>query len=609
MVLSVAGTLLLVVVGGCPQDPTQSGLGVPDSGQPSGDQLLEGPGFSLSVPSGFSLMEDTTSHPGTLFWRYYEDALGARVIAVQVLKPSPGGVTSLEDVSLRVKGATVTATRDFLLLSRIETGSFPLESEGAIGVLANGNILVVQIASLDIAGLEELIGLTLFTSINLEGTDGRELEERWRDGAPRLLAAADNDMIVLSDLSSWSLYADKTSEEVAEVETWSLGDAVFGQIVSSSGGVERAELVHVGNWRPVEVYRVGVATDATIAAIQEDAVSLSDETGWVVGVELASQWELGDQILRVPDLAAFWLIHAPTGRALLNPARVLMGPGFVLVLPNRALEEVEDLAAPAGTLFWKCFYDASEDVIYAASVSPPDDSGAGVTVIEEFSVRIRASVQSRSGDFLLLVRLSAGGFEGFEADMAIGSLADGDLLYVYLLAERIGATEELVGINLFTSVDLVASNGRQLETDIAGASPGLRVKASNGMLILDDRSVWSLPTSASPEENQEVESWAIGAKLFNQSYRDDFEFEDTYELVHVGNWVPVEVDYNGQATQLTIAEILEGDTLRLSDGSLYDFIVSVPTSWDVGDTVFRVRGLILSEWLIHEGTGLAIEFF
>ncbi|MCH8807263.1 MAG: hypothetical protein IH986_14425 [Planctomycetes bacterium] len=96
-----------------------------------------------------------------------------------------------------------------------------------------------------------------------------------------------------------------------------------------------------------------------------------------------------------------------------------------------------------------------------------------------------------------------------------------------------------------------------------------------------------------------------------QSYREDFAFEDTYELVHVGNWIPVEVDSDATATDTTIAVIVSADTIRLSDGSLWSFTGNVPAAWNVGDRTLRVQEefSFLSEWLIHVETGSAIEFF
>lgn len=610
----LAAALLL---GGCPQDAAN--LGGSDSAQTApgvdaptqGGELLEGPGFSLAMPPGFTLKQQDTPHPGLTYWRYYEDTLGLRGITVGVNKPAAAGPTTLEEVSLRVKGATQSSTGDFLLVARIAASSyFGFESEGAVGLLADGNVLVVQIASFNISGVDELIATGLFTSIDLKDTDGRPLEQRWRETAPTLVARTADGLSVLSDLSTWSLYSDKTSAEVAEVASWNAGDPVFPQILSNDQGVDRGELVHVGHWRPVEVFKVGVAIDATIAQIQGGTVGLSDGSAWIAGTQNTSGWNVGDRLFRVQNGPALTLIHATTSRVVTNPAQALIGPGFQVNLPQRSLEEITDLAPPVGATYWKAFYDSTNDLFYAVAVATPDAAGGSIP-IDELSIRIRGGVTTASGDFLLLARLATGGFDGFEADVSIGLLADGRLLYVYLLAERIGAAEELTGASLFTSVNLFDTDGRAIEQEAAEDAQPVIVRASNGMLVLEDLSVWTLPFAPPAAQTQEFNRFAAGDRLLLQTYREEFAFEDTNELVHVGRWVSVEVELESIAIDTTIAAIVDVDTIRLSDGSQWNFTGSVPAGWNVGDRVLRVPGefSFSSEWLILVETGTAIEFF
>ncbi|MCH8807262.1 MAG: hypothetical protein IH986_14420 [Planctomycetes bacterium] len=526
-----------LLLGGCPQDvanltetdsqrpepgqdeaspadtgnSTQSTQPAPGQDAPTqGGELLEGPGFSLTLPSGLVLKEQDSPHPGVTFWRYYEDTLTLRGIAVGVNKPSGAGVTNLEEVSLRIKGAAQSATGDFLLVSRIAaSGFFGVESEAAVGLLADGNVLVVQVASLDLSGVDELVASSLFTSIDLKDTDGQPLEQRWRETSTTLIAKTSDGLLVLSDLSVWSLFSDKTSAEIAEAASWNAGDSVFSQILSTDSGAELGELVHVGHWRPVEVFKVGVAVDSSITEIENGSVALSDGTDWIVGKSTASGWKVGDQVLRLKDGGVLSLIHASTGRVVTNPAQTIVGEGFSVNLPQRFLEEIDDLAPPAGAVFWKAFHDPMADVFYAVAVAAPDASGRSAP-IEQLTFRIRGSVTTTSADFLVLARLAGAGFEGFEADVLIGLLADGRFLYVYLLADRIGPAEELSGFTLFTSVNLFDTDGRALEEEIAEDAEPVLVRGSNGMLVLDDLSVWTLTFSPDPSDRQEFNRWKGG---------------------------------------------------------------------------------------------------
>lgn len=617
--LNLSAVLLAsaLLPGGCPQDAANLGGSGSARTAPGQDgptqlgELLEGPGFSLTVPPGFMLMQQDTSHPGLTYWRYYEDTLGLYAIAVGVHKPNAAGSTTLEGVSLRVKGATQSSAGDFLLLMHIATSSyFAFESEGAVGLLADGNGLVVQVASLSTSGVDELIATGLFTSIDLKDTDGRLLEQRWRETSPTVVGRTADGLVILSDLSAWSLYSDKTSAEVAEVASWKAGDPVFPQVLSNDQGVERGELLHIGHWRPVEVFKVGVAIDATITELQDGLVGLSDGSAWIVGTQNTSGWKVGDRLFRVQNGPVLTLIHATTSRAVTNPAQALIGPGFQVNLPQGSLEEITDSAPPVGATYWKAFYDSTNDLVYVVSVTDLDAVGASVP-IDELSIRIRGAVTTSSGDFLLLARLANSAFDGFDVDAAIGLLADGRLLYVYLLADRIGASEELAGVTLFTSVNLFDTDGRALEQMIAEAAQDVVVRASNGMLVLADLSVWTLALSAPATQTQEFNRFAAGDRLVLQTFREDFAFEDTYELVHVGRWIPVEVEWEAVAIDTTIAAIVDVDTIRLSDGSLWNFTGRVPAGWNPGERVLRVPGefSFSSEWLILVKTGKAIEFF
>lgn len=330
--------ILLGPAGGCPQDPNTldpaSQQNLPQDAPPTDDnrdpadapgaddlakpRLLEGPGFSLTIPPGFKSAEDQPPYPSYSFWRFYTHEFDDVSIAVGVLDAASTGTSTVaENYSMRIKGAVLTATDDFLLNCRMRTDEFYRdEAEGAVGLLADGKSLVLVVGSPYFDGGDELTAQMVFQSVNLAGTNGRDLEKRWRDAAPRIRVKADNDLLVLSDGSVWQLTSTATFGAKSEFNSWRRGDSIIPQMVNDYFR-SHEELVHVGNWHPIAVDYLDFAAETEIVNILDAwKVQLSDGITYHFGAGVPAGWKVGDMVFTVADGAlSTWLIHERTGNA------------------------------------------------------------------------------------------------------------------------------------------------------------------------------------------------------------------------------------------------------------------------------------------------------
>ncbi|MCA9244874.1 MAG: hypothetical protein KDA32_13025 [Phycisphaerales bacterium] len=601
-------TILAVLVGGCPS-PTD-GQGDSQRGEPgaegptTGGELLKGPGFSLALPNGLTLRETDSPHPGVTYWRYYLEDGGARAITVQVIT-GVGGVPALEEVDQRITGAVTTASGDFLLVGRLATqGGFSFETQAAVGVLSDGSTLVVQVAAPVITGADELIAVSVFASISLEQTDGYALQDRWAALSPQVLAHVGDDVIVLSDGGVWSLYSDNTFTEASELDSWNVNDGVVAQVLSDPGEAEAGALLHVGHWTPVEMYKVGTATELSIEAVGRESIDLSDGTSWIVGTTIAQSVKDGDLVFlfRHGDRVSF--VFAKSGRSLTDPARVVHDDNFRLVLPSGANTSVDDFAAPAGTLVSQVFLDAA-GVIYGVFVVPPT-SATSTVAFENFQSRVIGSVQTASNDFLLVFRFE---IDEAEALGALGELADGTGLWIYVVADQIDGNVELKGDSIFRSVSLIGTNGNALKETLQGEADKVLVKGDTGIVVLSDYSAWTLKLTPTPNDIAEFGRLHTGDSVFLQTYRLETSLNEIAEIVGAERWAPIEVKSIGFAIRTTIAAITAPNQLRLSDGSTWTFGATVPPGWNPGDEVMRVASSILAESLILTKTGQTLDFY
>lgn len=610
----LAAVLMCLWGAGCTQDPSldlpaDNGgdqPGAPTTTQPvTSDTLVEGPGFTVTVPSSFTLIEDQSSHPGILFFRQFTDDFSLYYMTVSVITPSEMGVSQLDSVSYAFDKAIRTATGDFMLVLQGNIDYFFGQADYAYGMLADGNLLCVAVTGLHDGGIEELLATNLWLSVDMFDTDGDALIDNIRDNSSTIMAVGDKDMIVLDDMNVWRLYADSTQAAQDQFDAWQNQDLVWAAMTREVNGLVQTVFASPDHWIPVAMYRSGQADEKVIATVANNVLTFEGGGGYGVGPDFAALCQPGDVIYVVTFENATWLIHALTGTTATAPSEVIAGPGFTLKLPQVPLERVENIAAPDEALFWKAYIDTLNGVIYAVSVDPvpPDDNGS--LAVDGLDARVRGDLVTTTGDWMLVGRYAGNAFGSFEADMAIGRLANGTLLSIMVLADNINLLEQFSANTLFRSVDMFDTDGRSLENLLADDSTTLAVSADDGTVILDDLTAWELPYGASPADSMEYNGWQAGDQVFAQSYTPQWAIEETWELVHAGNWLPVEVDYLGLAEKTTIIAIPDAWTVATADGSIWVLNTPVHATWAVGDTLYYIGrdDFMIDDRMIHENTG------
>lgn len=268
------------------------------------------------------------------------------------------------------------------------------------------------------------------------------------------------------------------------------------------------------------------------------------------------------------------------------------GPGFSLTILGGFEVYANQLDNPLN-YFQQTYVNESTITMISVGVSKPVGSQSPM---EGLSARIKGAMITQSGDFLLLLRLHvANPSLTLEEEAAWGVLANGDTLMVEVGSPQFTGSTEVVASNVFLTIDLKDTDGRDLERMIIEDSPTVRLKAEVGIVMLSDLSVWELLSSAPTIDALEVSSWERGDYVTSSSLSSD-------ELIHVGNWNPVPFEYIGQARELAIVGA-DDSTLTISDGTTKRLIQPVPTTWTAGDTIFVVG----DRMVIHEATGLAIR--
>lgn len=286
----------------------------------------------------------------------------------------------------------------------------------------------------------------------------------------------------------------------------------------------------------------------------------------------------------------------------------LAGPGFTVQIPNTFTTPLaaDEWNPPSSASFAKGFWNDDKSRVIIVGVLSPSSFSTSTSPLLTNNFHISGAMVTQSGDFLLTVHMVNSSGEG-ETFGAYGLLADGSLLSVEIDGPEMTPADGLLTLSLFGSVDLLDTDGWAFESlnRPAMEAATLRVKATDGTLILSDKSAWGMRYDALPNDYSEIARWVVGDKIISQTYRDSrYAFQDTHDLVHVGHWVPVEVDYFGQALEMTITQIVDQYTLAFSDGTTGDVLYGVPADWRVGDTVFKVTPLF-GTTLIHASTGLA----
>lgn len=284
------------------------------SGPPNTPTAIHGPSFSISIPAGY---EQTTPPPVQIpltFLDAYTD--GRRLILVSVQHLTGATISNPGEFRIRIQGSLITDSGDFVLLAVVESDDpAVLDALAGYALLANGDVLCAEIDAAQIGGFEQLLGLQLFRSIDIQDTDGRPIEEIIRGKTPKLMDKSVDGMIVLDDLTVWGLHDRPTPEEGREFASWQVGDPIHNQ--STAHPSTGYELVHVGNWKPIRALYFGVATRAQLVNINSEEKTLALSNGKVYTTAPhtpPSTWNTGDEVLVFKDSVWTNVINRTTGQ-------------------------------------------------------------------------------------------------------------------------------------------------------------------------------------------------------------------------------------------------------------------------------------------------------
>lgn len=261
-------------------------------------------------------------------------------------------------------------------------------------------------------------------------------------------------------------------------------------------------------------------------------------------------------------------------------ARTLAGPGFSIVIPaGFTLQAGFELPAPTNFLE---AYGNGQDLIVISTETP--ETG-GPFDFDSALIRIKGRQTSDSGDLVLRAGICSTVSEG-ESLAGYSLLSDGDLLCVQICPVRpLDADAEAFGTSLFRSIVLDNTDGRKLEEKLYANNPKLQGHTDQGLVILNDMTVWVLDAEIGGTEFKEMRSWPVGSAIQTQGPADSME------LVAVGRWVPVPVRYMGLAIETTIVDYdMASRRITFADGQSRVLLHSkLPQSWSVGMTVMLVQ--------------------
>lgn len=231
--------------------------------------------------------------------------------------------------------------------------------------------------------------------------------------------------------------------------------------------------------------------------------------------------------------------------------------GFKVTLPAGSTVETLDAPLPGAT--YQAAYGDELGNLYIIFTYPADS-------IPSFSAgladtRFDGAGETASGDFLIIV---SGSSEFNETVVAVAKLANDEYLYV-----GTDATNPLASV-VFASIDLVGTDGRDLEQDGSeDALPSLNLPA-DGFLVLADAAVYEV---SSPQSLQQIAAWSAEDKILVTS-ADSFDTFEPFFLTRIGEWVSVSARYVDEASFLTIDSTLPGETapllILLNDGTIWE---------------------------------------
>ena len=275
---------------------------------------LDGPGFSVTIPCGF-LRQRTDPLEGSLYDRVYVNTdLDIDVVVFPSSQP-PGSLPE-EFFTSQLNGPVTTSTGDFLLSVNVEGSG--VEGEGAIGMLANGDFLMVVVVGTSFDQDIQLVAGDIFLSIDLQDTDGSGYIDFLAAGANVLQVRPSDGYIVLEDDSVWFVGTD----DDAVVAFWNDADLVLRGTPDNS--FDDARFTSMVSWESVDARLCGTGTQAVVAGINEREIVL--ESGVVLESSFADEdkllfwWQVGDPVSVVTGAScstwSTYVVNLRTGSAV-----------------------------------------------------------------------------------------------------------------------------------------------------------------------------------------------------------------------------------------------------------------------------------------------------
>lgn len=272
-------------------------------------KALNGPGFSLEIPAGFTAQTNVTVPTGAAFRAAYGD--GQRLIVVSTHDADPDGLYTFECTAIRIQCTQNTDSGDLVLVTTLADPSLAGEDMAGYALLADGGLLCVRVCAGGTLGTEDqAVASAVFGSIALENADGSGLVTAMAAHKDKLLGYTSNGLIILDDLSAWALADDATDAQRAELAAWTAGGPVHIQDTNDG-----EELVMVGRWSAIPVRSLGLAIKTQLAGYDVNIRRVSFLNGLSQGLpysNLPAFWKSGDEVLILRDRPYDWLIRTRT---------------------------------------------------------------------------------------------------------------------------------------------------------------------------------------------------------------------------------------------------------------------------------------------------------
>lgn len=213
---------------------------------------------------------------------------------------------------------------------------------------------------------------------------------------------------------------------------------------------------------------------------------------------------------------------------------VVKGNGFTVTLPDSAEPYDVGVAFPGAT-FEASFTDVLGYLYLIYAVR--EDSIATFTSDDaSSSVRFTGTARTASGDFIILA-------ETLSVADALAQLADGQLLLVGTDIDN--PVKNIV----FASIDLGGTDGNSLDEDWSEGVPSLVTPASNGYIVLDDGTVYSV---TDPSDLRLIAAWGSGDAIMAHDASDFFSSPDPFFLTKIGEYESVAATYVGTSEEVLI---------------------------------------------------------